>query len=264
MLRLLEYNVACFRGMAPLKSEPLLHFLLSAMTHLAVDIIVLVEMFDPTTTAYIVRHTPGWDWASRPHHASGLLVGARGRIRRATPFDLHARAGCCQFDCLAHKGALHCTAHLERHHRTVDIVGIHLQSCDRLCPGTRSRQLRHLRTYLDGARDHGRSLLLAGDFNVARFREGRTCPDFRRMCRTLRSRPSALGRTLQYKAWRFRTRLRTQPPHTLTTYPHHIGTGPGLLDHVLINGSGQLSTQVIYTPGHLSDHNALLCHVRLP
>lgn len=267
MIRLLEFNTACFPGLAPLKAEPLLHFVLSAALHLQLDAIVLVEMFDATAADYVIRHTPGWDWASRPRHAAGILIGVRGRIRRATPLDLHERAGCCQFDCLAHKGMLHCSAVLERHHRTVDILGVHLQSCDRLCPGTRLRQLRHLQRYLRRLCDAGeRSLILAGDFNIPRFRGTHTCPLFRRLCRTLRCRPATLRRRqLRYDdmAWRFAPQERSLPVHQLATYPFHVGTGPGLLDHGFMMGRGHITAQVIYTPPQLSDHHALLCCCRL-
>ena len=37
MIRLLEFNTACFPGLAPLKAEPLLHFVLSAALHLQLE-----------------------------------------------------------------------------------------------------------------------------------------------------------------------------------------------------------------------------------
>ncbi len=272
MIRLLEFNTACFPGLAPLKAEPLLHFVLSAALHLQLDVIVLVEMFDRPTADYVVRHTPGWDWVARRRHAAGLLIGVRGRIRRATPLDLHERAGCCQFDCLAHKGILHCSAFLERHQRTVDVIGVHLQSCDRLCPGTRLRQLRHLQRYLrrlchSGSSQDTCSMILTGDFNIPRFNGSHICPIFRRLCRTLRCHPSTLrSRPLRYNdmTWSFAEHQRSTPEHQLTTYPFHVGTGPGLLDHTFVYGRGQVETQIVKTPPHLSDHHALLCRCRLP
>ena len=156
--RVLEWNVAGLWGKATLQAEPILHFLLAAVHRLRLDGMVLVEVFDGDLREAILQtFRDGWEWA---HHekAAGVMVGFLGTIESSRSIDLRRCGGCCQFDCLVNKGALHCRGRLSRTGKSLDLVGVHLQSLD-TC-GVRPRQVRHLRGLVQ---EVGRPLWVAGE-----------------------------------------------------------------------------------------------------
>ena len=256
-------------GSAGLKAEAVLHFLTAAARQLDLDCLVLVEVFDSDLLHSIERQLGpalGWDWAHHPR-ASGVMVGLRGRIDRAVALDLRCGGGgCCQFDCLVNKGALHCAGRPSRAGAPpLDLVGLHLQSYD-TC-GARPRQLERLRRYLDRL---PRPAYLAGDFNVVVFSGGAVFGEFEALRGTLRAAAPRLSRTpLEYSARSRRLRLgrRAGRLGDLHSYPLRFGTGPGLIDYVLgCNGAPAARCQLVRHPGGrgASDHHAILARLTPP
>ena len=148
-----------------------------------VGVVVLNEIFLERARKALLRHmrSSGRSWQMTPvANTPSMGVLASSGVVVAWRPDLVVRTGrmheitfrrCCQFDCLAYKGAIHVplrTLEGDRFH----VVGTHMQALELpgLCAGVRDSQTEHLGKMVrslerSGSVGSGEPVLLAGDFN---------------------------------------------------------------------------------------------------
>ena len=147
------------------------------------SIIVFNELFVPRTRTALLQklRAGGVQWqmtpvantpSTGPLASSGVAVAWRpGRVFRTGKMHEISFKGCCQFDCLSYKGAIHVPFRSpsgERFH----VVGTHMQAWEIpvVCDGIRNGQSEQLGDMVSALQDRGtvgsgEPVLLAGDFN---------------------------------------------------------------------------------------------------
>jgi len=183
---IISYNIHCVPVVGGCPTGHL-NAVAAYVNRLATDndasILVLNELFVKDARAVLLKRLRegGVMWqmtpvANTPHvnllASSGVAVAWRpDRVIRTGKMHEIAFKGCCQFDCLAYKGAIHVPFRTLEGHR-FHVVGTHMQAWEipMACTGVRdgqSEQLGNMVSALqkDGTVHPSEAVILAGDFN---------------------------------------------------------------------------------------------------
>ena len=182
MVRIISWNIYCIPifGRCGKKHLEKVSQYVKYLSQYA-DIMVFNECFTSRAKRAIMKSLQKWD--STPIQRknitvdSGILIVWRKNnfVRDSTMHKITYKS-CCQFDCLADKGAIHVSLRTPKN-GPLHIIGTHMQSWEIpiICNGVRESQIKSLRVMYEKLKlraniGHNEPVIFVGDFNQNIFK----------------------------------------------------------------------------------------------